>query len=84
MNVGVGPLPMKFWAKFLERSLYWDRRAWPLTHGLLITPLKRLLRGTMLEIEFKTTVTLVKSKSYSLRRGSNRKIPLFMLNLIVE
>ena len=55
VNVEVGPLPMEFWAKFLEHSLYWDRRAWPLTHELFYYTLERLMRGTMLEIEFKTT-----------------------------
>ncbi|GAA0157761.1 hypothetical protein LIER_38515 [Lithospermum erythrorhizon] len=40
VNVEVRPLPMEFGAKFLERSLYWDGRAWPVMHGLVNTLLK--------------------------------------------
>ncbi len=46
VNVEVGPLPMESWAEFLERSLYWDRRAGPLTHGLLKnTPIDKVVCG---------------------------------------
>lgn len=52
-------------------------------HGLFrIHLMKRLCVGLMSEIEFKTTVTLVESESYSLCKGSSRKTPLFMHNLI--
>lgn len=79
-----GQFLWNFEAKFLERSIYGDKPAWPLKHGFFF--MNTLWKGCVWVLckrrSSRLRVTLVESESYSLCRSSSWKTRLFIPNCI--